>query len=118
MRRFLPVLSSFGLALLALPAHGQQNLPPLPQPRLQTVFPAGGKVGTNLEVTFVGTDLDEPEALLFSHPGLKAEPIVPPAPPEPKNPDPKKPAPKPSTPARRVVTKFKVSISPGTPLGA
>jgi hypothetical protein len=119
MRRLFPLLGVLGLLVSFSPARCQQNLPPLPQPRLQTVFPAGGKVGTTVEVTFAGTDLEEPEALLFSHPGLRAEAIVPPAPPEPKNPDPKKPAPKPPMPpAKPAVTKFKVTISRGTPLGS
>src|SRR5262249_10914511 len=57
---------------------------------------------------------------LFSHPGLKAEPIVPPAPPPPKV-DPKLPAPKvdPKQPAAAPppITKFKVTIAPDAPLG-
>src|SRR5207247_7665470 len=74
-------------------------------------------VGSTVEVTFTGTDIDEPDALHFSNPGLKAEPVQPPAPPV----DPKKP-PMPMPPAmgkaaKVVVTKFKVTVSPGTPLG-
>jgi hypothetical protein len=84
----------------------------LPNPRLLTIIPPGGKVGTTVEVTFTGTDVEEPEALLFSHAGLKAEPILPPPPPKP---DPKKPAPKPTPPP--AITKFRVTIAPGTPLG-
>src|SRR5207253_2684162 len=61
----------------------------LPTPRLTVVSPPGGKTGATVEVTFAGTDLDVPEALLFSHPGIKATPIIPPAP-QPK-PDPKDP---------------------------
>src|SRR5271168_770580 len=41
----------------------------LPNPRLNTVYPPGGKIGTTFDVTFTGTDLDLPQALLFSHPG-------------------------------------------------
>src|SRR5262249_2386210 len=80
-----------------------------PTPRLLTVMPPGGKVGTTVEVTVGGTDLDEPENLLFSHAGIKAEPIIPPDPPKPA--DGKPPTPK--TP----VTKFKVTIPAETPLG-
>jgi hypothetical protein len=105
------------LALGAAQAAAQQNLPPLPQPRLQSLFPGGARAGTTVEVTFAGTDIDEPEALYFSHPGLQAEPIQPPEPPA----DPKKPMPQPAKPkgmrGRTVVTKFKVTVSPGTPLG-
>jgi len=87
----------------------------LPSPRLFTVTPYGGKIGTTLELTFTGTDLDEPQGLLFSHPGIKAEPVVPPLPAQPK-PDPKKPAPKPAP--RPPVTKFKVAIAPDVPVGS
>jgi hypothetical protein len=98
-------------ALLAGPAEAQQ--PPgsqYPNPELLTVMPPGGKAGTTVEVTFTGNHLEEPEGLLFSHPGLKAEPIVPPAPPA----DPKKP---PMPPAKPAVTQFKITIAPDTPLG-
>jgi hypothetical protein len=101
-------------ALLAPLAHAQQQLPgtALPGPRLTTLVPAGGKAGTVVEVTFGGTDLEEPQALVFSHPSIKAEPIVPPLPPPP---DPKKP---PATPPPRPpVTKFKVTIAPNAPPG-
>jgi len=84
----------------------------LPAPRLLTVFPPGGKVGTTVEVTFAGADLDDPERLLFSHPGIKAEPILPPAPPPP---DPKNPPKQP--PVKQPITKFKVTISADVPLG-
>ncbi len=83
----------------------------LPTPRLLTVFPPGGKAGTTVEVAFSGADLDEPAQMLFSHPGIKAEPIIPPPPPPP---DPKKPA-KPAAPTP--ITRFKVAIAPDVPLG-
>jgi hypothetical protein len=100
------------------PSSGAQAQPPigsnLPQPRLMTVSPPGGKVGTTVEVSFTGTDLEEPEKLLFSHAGIKAEPIQPPAPPAPDAAKPAQPMPK--QPAQQV-TRFKVTIDPGTPLG-
>ncbi|MFL5241476.1 MAG: PPC domain-containing protein [Gemmataceae bacterium] len=92
----------------------------LPSPRLLTVMPMGAKIGTTVEMTFTGTDLEEPQELHFSTPGIKAEPILPPPPPppDPKKaappPDPKKPAP---PAAKPVITKFKVTIAPDTPLG-
>ncbi len=104
------------LGLLSAPAVAQPNLPPLPQPRLQTVFPCGAKAGTTIEVTFTGTDIEDAEGLHFSHPGLKAEAI---AAPEPK-PDPKKPKPAPRRRGRRqrvIAAKFKVTVDPGTPVG-
>jgi hypothetical protein len=86
----------------------------LPNPRLTTVSPCGGKAGTTFEVTFTGTDLEDPEQLVFSHAGIKAVPLIPPVPPQPK-PDPKKPAPKPPPPPP--VTKFKVTIESNVPIG-
>src|SRR5437764_944022 len=51
-----------------------------PKPRLSVLTPTGGKVGTTFEVAFTGTELDEPKGLYFSHPGIKAEPVLPPPP--------------------------------------
>jgi hypothetical protein len=76
----------------------------LPSPRLMTISPLGGKVGTAVEVSWTGSDLEEPQALLFSHPNIKATPIVPP-PPKPDPKDPKK------TPPPQPVTKFNVTIA-------
>ena len=45
----------------------------LPQARLTALFPPGAQRGTTVEVTITGgTDLDEVDQLVFSHPGLKA----------------------------------------------
>jgi hypothetical protein len=93
-------------------AQPQQPGSNLPNPRLNTLTPAGGKAGTVVEVTFAGTDLEEPQSLVFSHPSIKAEPIIP-EPPKPA--DPKKP---PTTPAPKPpITKFKVTIGADVPLG-
>src|SRR5271165_3787077 len=101
------LLSLVGGLLLCGSAAAQPQQPgsALPNPRLSTLVPAGGKAGTVVEVTFTGTDVEEPQSLLFSHPSIKAEPVVtpPPPPPDPKKP-PAKPAPAPP------VTKFKVTI--------
>src|ERR1700730_6949107 len=98
--RFPLLLRCAALTALLLAWAGQAKAQPqlgnlLPNPRLNTISPAGGKAGTTLEVTFTGTDLDLPEALYFSHPGFKATAIQPEVPKEdPKvKPDPKKPAP-------------------------
>jgi Bacterial pre-peptidase C-terminal domain len=111
LSRFVPVLFA-GLALLALAdsAPAQQQGSNLPAPRLFTVNPPGGKIGSTVEVAFTGTDLEEPDQLIFSHPGIKADPIIPP---EPK-PDPKKP---PMPNAKPNVTKFKVTIASSVPVG-
>src|SRR5436305_1246454 len=84
-------------------AAAQQPLPgnALPTPRLLSITPPGGKTGTMVELSFTGQDVEAPQGLLFSHPGLTAEAIVPPPPP----PDPKKPDAKPAAPP---VTKFQV----------
>jgi hypothetical protein len=107
------------LALLALRDGNVQAQPNLgsnlPAPRLMTITPPGGKIGSTVEVTFTGTDLEEPEKLLFSNPGIKAEPIVPPPPPPPKA-DPKKPQPKP-VPAKQPITRFKVTLAANVPPG-
>ena len=51
--------------LPARPADGQ-----LPNPRLAGLVPSGGVVGSTLDVVVRGDDLDEPEAIVFSHPGI------------------------------------------------
>lgn len=122
MRRFL-----FGLLVLAVAgvAEAQPQLPPgLPSPRIQSVFPPGAKAGPvphvrllgvliagNLEVTVTGADLEEPEKLLFSHPGIKGEYIAPKQPaPDPKKKDaPAKPNPGPH--------KFRVTVDAKVPPG-
>jgi hypothetical protein len=109
---FLALIASGALARIASAQAVLGNL--LPNPRLFVVTPCGGKVGTTFEMTFSGLDLEEPQALLFSHKGIKATPIIPPTPPPPK-PDPKKPAPPP--PPKPPITKFSVTIDASTPPG-
>jgi len=93
---------TIGMLFLISPlAHGQASYP---QPRLRAIFPPGGKLGTSVEVTLTGTDLDEAKALVFSHPGLRAE-LIPPPPPDPKKPG--QPAP----------IRFRVSIAGNVPIG-
>jgi len=101
-----------GVLWFAQRAHAQVNMgDQLPQTRLLSLTPAGAKQGAIVEVTFRGTDVEDPEAMIFSHPGIKAEPIVPPAPPI----DPKKPPKEP--PAPLPVTKFKVTVAGDVPAG-
>src|SRR2546423_12186647 len=45
----------------------------LPQARLNSIIPPGGKIGTDVEITASGADLDEPSGLRFSHPGIVAK---------------------------------------------
>ncbi|MCA9076900.1 MAG: PPC domain-containing protein [Planctomycetaceae bacterium] len=45
----------------------------LPSPRLLTTTPMGGQVGTTVEVTISGQDVEDVDLLTFSHPGITAE---------------------------------------------
>ncbi len=47
-----------------------------PEPRLTAILPPGGRQGTSLEVTVVGSDLDELQRLEFFHPGITSEPVL------------------------------------------
>jgi hypothetical protein len=112
------VLSILGLLGQVESAAAQRQAPSLPTPELFAITPNGGKAGTTVEVTLLGVDLDGPDHLLFSHPGIKAEP-VPTQPPA--APDPKKPAPpvrrRRGQPPAMTTGKFKVTIPADTPLG-
>lgn len=47
----------------------------LPQTRITSVFPPGGQQGTVVDITIGGgTDLDEVDQMVFSHPGITAAP--------------------------------------------
>ncbi len=107
-------------ALLAVAASTQfamaQQQPGLPLPRLDSITPMGAKVGTTVaEVTLQGTDLDEADALVFSHPGIKAE-VVKPEPPKVDPKDPKK-APPPPPKAPLPPNKFKITVAADVPVG-
>jgi len=51
----------------------------LPSPHLRSIHPSGAQVGTTLEVSIAGSELDEVSGLLFSHPGLSAKQVNVPA---------------------------------------
>jgi hypothetical protein len=107
-----------GLVLLAVSgtAAAQQPPPGLPSPHLQHVFPLGVRAGNSVEVTVTGTDLEEPESLLFAHPGLKGEYLAPPKAEVPDPKDPKKIGPPPKTnPAGPY--KFRVTAAADVPPG-
>lgn len=111
-------IAAFIIALLAftytLNAEAQiVNGNQWPTPRLTVLTPTGGKVGTTFEVAFAGTEVEEPESLIFSHPGIKGTPIIPPIPPvDPKaKPDPNK------KPVQPPITKFNVTIDKSVPPG-
>jgi hypothetical protein len=65
-----------GIAALwfATPAFSQQVT--LPLPRLLTMLPMGGQVGTNVEVTITGENIEEVSALQFSTPKITAKPVA------------------------------------------
>jgi hypothetical protein len=48
----------------------------LPAARLAGVFPPGARIGTTVEVTVAGDDLDDLVDLRFSHPGIFARPAT------------------------------------------
>jgi hypothetical protein len=105
----------FGL-LIATTLLAQQPGVILPQPKLNTVFPMGAKVGTAVEVTVTGADLDEVTGLAFSHPGIKADLVVPTSPtPDPKMKDKTQPGMKKGGPVTSA--KFKVTVASDVPAG-
>lgn len=117
MRRALP--AAVLLAASAAVAQPPQNL--YPQPRIQSAFPAGAKAGSTVEVTVRGTDLDDPTGLAFGHPGITAEYVPPPDPPE----LPKDAKAKGAPPAKRkkaapppTEAKFKVTVADDVPPGS
>jgi hypothetical protein len=85
----------------------------LSSPRLNSVWPAGGKQGSEFEVEVKGGDVDEPRALYFSHPGITAE-YLPPDPEEKK--DEKKDANK-KRRKKEDPPSFKIKIAPDVPVG-
>jgi hypothetical protein len=46
----------------------------LPMPTWTSLYPPGAKQGSTVEVTVAGTNLDDAEKLLFSHPGITGTP--------------------------------------------
>lgn len=46
----------------------------LPLPRLLTTMPMGGTVGTQVEITISGENIEDVSELMFTHPGLTATP--------------------------------------------
>ncbi len=66
------MVSLFLFLVMVLVGQGSL-LAQLPVARLLTVFPPGGKVGSQFEVVLTGADLDEANQLHFSHPGITAK---------------------------------------------
>ncbi|MCE9567262.1 MAG: PPC domain-containing protein [Planctomycetes bacterium] len=116
------------LILIACGTTAAQQAPPgLPSARISNVFPTGAKAGpthvirafgavlkSDDDVTIIGSDLDEPEKLYFSHPGIKGVYIAPPLPPvDPK----KKDMPPMVKAAPNGPHKFKVTVAADVPPG-
>jgi hypothetical protein len=63
------------LSFLVVAAFVSQGLAAeLPVIRLDTLFPPGGKAGSDVDVAITGADLDEAKAIHFSHPGITTVP--------------------------------------------
>jgi hypothetical protein len=69
------VASLFAASLLMTSAAKAQSVC-LPAPRLLTTMPMGGQVGTRVEVTIAGDNLEDIENLIFSHAGITATPTL------------------------------------------
>lgn len=67
-----PLLHLLAAAALATSAFAQSVI--LPTPRLLTITPMGGQVGTTVEVTLTGEVLENVTELLFSNPKITAKP--------------------------------------------
>src|SRR5579862_956864 len=84
-------------------------------PRLASVFPPGGKQGTELTVEVQGNSLEAPGSLYFSHPGIKGELVAEDAPKGDKAPPPEKGKGGRRAPDGKV--RFKVKIAADVPPG-
>ncbi len=81
MRRSLDSLTCFAAAAIALgtllfsvtDATAQEAVP---QPRLNAVFPLGGKAGTEVELTVAGDAIEGTQQLVASHAGITAAPLM------------------------------------------
>ena len=60
------------LLTLVMPAYAQLQIP-----RLNSIFPCGGKQGTTVDTVIAGGELTDATGLYFSHPGITAKPAGP-----------------------------------------
>ena len=72
--RFTAILSVAVLSSVLTDSVVQAQTVCLPLPRLLTTMPMGGTVGTQLEVTVTGENLEDANELIFTHPGITAVP--------------------------------------------
>lgn len=61
---------------LLLPPAGASAQEALPQPRLNSIFPLGGKAGTEVELTVAGDAIEGAQQLVASHPSISAAPLM------------------------------------------
>ena len=90
--------SLLGVLVLACAASASAQLVVLPSPRLLTTMPMGGQVGSSVEVTIAGENIENVTELLFSTPKITAKPV--------NGPD-----------GKPVENKFLVSIAADAPVG-
>jgi len=74
MRRAGSLVVAAGAILLGATVFAGAVRAELPSITLLTIMPPGGKAGGDVEVALTGADLDEADALHFSHPGIAAKP--------------------------------------------
>ena len=76
-RRILVLLLMLSIAVIALdPSIARSQSVCLPSPRLLTIVPMGAQVGTSVEVSISGENLDEVEGLIFSESRITAKPVL------------------------------------------
>ena len=71
LRHISLTMATVAAALLTTSAASAQSVC-LPAPRLLTTVPMGGQVGTTVEVTITGDNIENADQLRFSHPGITA----------------------------------------------
>jgi hypothetical protein len=72
--RFASLLAAATCAALAPGTMAQETVP---QPRLNSVFPLGGKAGTDVDVTLTGDAIEGlQQQVVTSHPGITAAPVM------------------------------------------
>ncbi|MGV3756399.1 MAG: PPC domain-containing protein [Verrucomicrobiota bacterium] len=89
---------ALGLLTLALPAAVVAQQVCLPSPRLLTVMPMGGQVGSSVEVRITGESIEDVSELQFSTPKITAKPVL-------------------GADGKPVDNKFLVTIAPDAPIG-
>lgn len=89
---------------LVLSCVAQTAYAQLPATRLDSIYPAGAKVGATVEVAITGIDLDDAVELHFSHPGITAKQKMAEATPLDKEPQP-------------VPNQFVVTVAGNVPVG-